>query len=409
MELTLRVRAPLRKKGLFSSSRIKVEDVVRAVIDGAKGTPLETNARARAVGAGGPFIVNMHPKVGPVRIRAKGDHVELEVSAYTVGPGYHAFMVSVLDSMQASIGLQWQWHDPTDYARKRDFAELQSRMAASFAADCAGLVSRIEADGEAFVASLFMPANCGVIAAQHEILTPFGPASLEQVRDWASSVGANLRAAAADFYIWWDQGFGGSFYRGLVLYWFWMDLRWATPLDHEEADFIIGVLDCYAKALELGADLPIPQLAISELFALLEGNVVRPIADSQGIGYRRRMWTRPVGSNWRLVMPGCLAPSEERNNDAVTYVFDAARLNVRASVHIAPSGDPRICSGEFDGEVSVVDHYVEELDRTVTSRNLAKTHRLGAQTSVCIMTITSSTPATRLLGERIGQSLTYIP
>jgi hypothetical protein len=42
-------------------------------------------------------------------------------------------------------------------------------------------------------------------------------------------------------------------------------------------------------------------------------------------------------------------------------------------------------------------------------RNLAKTYPLGEQTSVCIMTITSSTPETRVIGERIGKSLIYVP
>jgi hypothetical protein len=409
MELTLRARASLKRKGLLSSSRINVEDVVRALIAGAKGTPLETNARARALQRSGTFRVNMHPNVGPVEIRANGDDVQVEAKAYSAGPGYHAFLVSVLDSMQTSLGLQWEWDDPTDYALKRDFAALQSRMAASFAANCASLVSGIEADGGAFRAHLFMPVSFGVIIAeQDEILTPLGPVSLEQVRHWAFSIGAELREAAAAFYMWWDQGFGGSFYRGIVLYWLWMDIRWATPLDREEADFIFGTLDCYSTALEQGADLPIPEAAITELFALVEGKLARPIADPRGIGYRRRVWTRSIGQNWRLVMPGCLEPSEEGEDDAPTYVFTADSLDVRASVYIAPSDDPEIRAGVFDREISVIDRFIEKYDRTVTVRNLARTHALGERTSVCILTITSSTPGTRLLGERIGKSLTYV-
>jgi hypothetical protein len=408
MELVLRARAALKKKGLFSSARISLEDVVRALLAGTEGTPLEEHARARAPGPQGPFDIKLFPNGGPVEFRTDGDHVEFEAQTHAVGPGYHAFLVSVLNSMQSSLGLQWEWLDPTGYARKRDFADLQSRMAQHFCEFCADLVRQIKnSHREVFGAKIFMPDDFSVVAAAGEFFTPFGPIAFDQLEHWASLDGPALPEAAADFNMWWDQGFGGSFYRGLVLYSLWMDVRWATPLDKEEADSIISVLDCYSTALEHRAELPIPEAAIGELFALVEGKLSRPIADPQGIGYRRRDWTRSVGENWRLVMPGCLEETDEDNDS--TWVFTTDRLDVRASVYIGPSDDPEIRAGVFAGEVSVIDKYVEKLDRTFTVRNLAKTYPLGEQTSVCIMTITSSTPETRVIGERIGKSLIYVP
>jgi hypothetical protein len=57
----------------------------------------------------------------------------------------------------------------------------------------------------------------------------------------------------------------------------------------------------------------------------------------------------------------------------------------------------------------VIEKYIEKLDQTATVRSLAKTYPLGERTSVCIMTITSTTPETRVVGERIGKSLTFVP
>lgn len=409
MEPVLRARASLKKKGMFSSSRLNVQDIAQALLNGTEGTPLEANARARATGPNGPFTVNVHPNVGPVRIRANGDDVEVEARAYTVGPGYHAFLVSVLDSMQSSLGLQWEWLDPTGYAHKRDFAELQSRMAEYFAALCGSLLAQIDSDDSKSGAKIFLPADFGVDAQKDEILTPAGPVSLAQLRHWASIAGRELRTAAATFYMWWDEGFGGSFYRGVVLYWLWMDIRWATPLDSDEADFIIGVLDCYKSALEHHVALPIPPEAITELFALVEGTLPRPIADKNGIGYRRRIWKRPVGRHWWLVMPGSLVPSEEGDDDKPQYVFDARGISIRASCYVAPSDDPEIRAGVFDGEISVIDRYVEKLNKTFKVRSLGRTFPMGERTQVCFLTIATSTPEMGVLGQRVGESLTFVP
>ena len=409
MDLRLRARASLKKKGLFSSSRIKVEDVVATLIAGAKGTPLEATTSSRKLGPGRPIAITMHPNAGRIFfIHADDDDLEIEAKAYTVGPGYHAFLVSILDSMQSSLGLRWEWADETGYSHKRDFADLQSRMAKSFREICAGLVKQIHAGGEATGAKIFMPANFCVVAAKDEIFTPFGPITLKQLEDWASIDGAELRKAAAGFYMWWDQGFGGSFYRGVTLYRLWMDIRWATPLDHDEAELVMGTLRCYAAALEHRAELPVPQPAITELFALIDGNVMRPVANSHGIGYRRRAWARPVGSNWRLVMPGSLEPTEEGDN-APQYVFATDGLDIRASVYVAPSDDEEIRAGVFDGEITNDDHEIERLGKTVRVRTLAKTHARGEETDVCFLSVTSSTPELHSLGEQIAKTLTYLP
>jgi hypothetical protein len=282
MEVVLRARASLKKKGLFSSARISLEDVASVLLAAAKGTPLEEHAQGGAPGPAGPFTIDLYPNSGTIEIRGDGDHVEFEAQTNTVGPGYHAFLVSVLDSMQPGLGLQWEWLDPTDYARKRDFADLQSRMAQCFRNLCANLVQKIkESQREVTGVKILMPRYFSAIPSEGEFFTPFGPITFNQLEHWASLDGPALRKAAAGFDKWWDQGFGGSFYRGLVLFSLWMDIRWATPLDKGEADFIIGVLDCYAKALEHHADMPVPEEAIIELFALVEGKLARPVADPQ--------------------------------------------------------------------------------------------------------------------------------
>ena len=52
----------------------------------------------------------------------------------------------------------------------------------------------------------------------------------------ANASGEALEDAARSYFLWWDQGFGASFYRGLALYLLWTDATWAAPQSEEMRD-----------------------------------------------------------------------------------------------------------------------------------------------------------------------------
>jgi hypothetical protein len=129
MVIVLHARAPLKKRGLLLSSRITVDQVAAALLNGVKGTPLAPVAASQKLDLPDHFAVTLHPAGGLVALRVMADHVEVLAKTSDVGAGYHAFLVSLLESAARDLGVAWEWDDKSGYAQHRDFARLQTRMA----------------------------------------------------------------------------------------------------------------------------------------------------------------------------------------------------------------------------------------------------------------------------------------
>lgn len=404
MGIVLRARASLKKKGLFTSSSITIEQVGAALIACTTGTPLEAIAASGKMREG--MSIMFHPAGASVDLKADGENVVIDVETSLIGPGYHAFVVSALDNAHSKLGLRWIWDDETGYAENRDFTRLQTTMAGVLRRACADLLKRHEEHGDQADRKLFMRFDFAAIAGPGEVFMPLGSTTVPDLRRWISAGSGDFRKEAEEFYIWWTRGFEGDFYRGIALYWLWNEVRWATPLNEEEVQSLRRVVDWSGEALRRGADFPVLKVSFDELKSLITSKESRPVPHEEGMGHRRRVWNRRF-YGWQLSMPGSLQSSVETEK-GVTFVFKAPGLDIRASSYTAPSDDPRILAGEFDGEVSLIERKIEQLQQTVTVRNMAKTYPMGTKTEFCILTITSTTPAMRDLGERIGKSLTYV-
>jgi hypothetical protein len=319
-------------------------------------------------------------------------------------------VVSCLDSAQKALGLQWQWDADSDeagYMPDRNFAALQTNMAAFLKRLAISQLKAIDARGATGL-QLFMSDGFGAEPREGEIFTHIGPVTAETLQRWAEASGDAQITNAAAFFPWWGKGFDGGFYRGLALYELWSQCRWAPPLDDAEREQIKRSISWCTEAQKLGAPPPIPESELAELRALATSDAPQPIK-REGTGFRRRMWRWSIGDNWALRMPGEMVSSIEGEDDDPTYVFSTNDLDIRASVYVAPSDDPDIRAGAFDREISMVERRIERLNQTVAARTLAKTFAQGDRTRVCVLTITSTTPETRDLGQTIGQSLTFEP
>jgi hypothetical protein len=400
MSIKLRARSPLKKKGLFFASAITVEQVTTAIISAAKGSPLAGLTMSAKLRDG--VSIMLHPAGADLTVRADGEDVVVEAETSLIGPGYHAFLVSALDVAQSALGLRWAWDDESDYAENRDFHRLQAAMAKVLRQLIETITTGEVGDGTGL--KILMPYDFRAVPEPGEVFTPLGPTTLDRLRACLAEADADFRAEAEAIYVWWGQGFDGTFFRGIALYSLWNEVRWATPLHREEAESIARTFNWCIEAAKLDADLPITNATMKELRGLVESNDIIPVAREQGIGYRRRTWNRPF-YHWQLSMPGSLAPTIQRTEKGATFVFRAPDLDIRATTYTVPSNDAALRAREFHGEIAVTESQVE--GRTVTTLSLGKTFALGANTAACLVTIASSNPEMLELGMRVGTSLTY--
>lgn len=333
MGLGFQTRASLRRKTAFGllATVISPEEVAAAVLGCTVGTPLEQLSSHTKLDDGSGYVFTLHPAAESLYMDVDGENVNISAKTSNVGPGYHAFLVSILDSVQATLGLKWEWgeeDDETHFARYRSFESLQSEMVKHFKA-LATVISDQIAERRLTGLMLSMPTGCGIQTFENEILTPLGPITPAELRRWAMSDGPELRRAAINYFPWWELEFGGGFYRGLALNSMWVGMRWAKPLDEAERHDIKRTLAWCGEAQRLRADPPVSTLVVSDLRALLESPQAPEFPLKKGIGYRRRKNRVQLTGGWQLWVPGSLEETLEDNNTTVVLWNNV--LTIRAS------------------------------------------------------------------------------
>jgi hypothetical protein len=249
-----------------------------------------------------------------------------------------------------------------------------------------------------------MPADFGAKARKDEILTPLCPLDIATLETWANASAEQHMDAAEQLFPWWEEGFGGAFYRGIALHSFWMELRWATPLDKSEAQAIERTVNWGARALQLEAELSLPKSAMDELRALMSGTP-QPFANPEGIGYRRRQFSVVLG-DWTFEIPGSLVQDWDSKDK---LLFESVGFEGSATAAtLDPEEDAegrRSAPGEVkkergfwpadDGEGFVLDA-------------VARTPSADGPDRLCMMKIWMVDEALRAAAEAIADSVTLL-
>jgi hypothetical protein len=409
MGLGFQTRASLRRKSAFGllCTVISPEEIAAAIFGCASGTPLEPLASRTQLDNGRGCAFTLHPTAESVYMDLDGESVTVSAKTSNVGPGYHAFLVSILDSVQATLGLRWEWgeeDDETLYARHRDFEALQSEMAKHFKAVAAVVSDQIAERGLSGM-MLSMPMDSGIQTFENEILTPLGPITLAELRRWATLEGPELRHAATNYFPWWELEFGGGFYRGLALHSMWTAMRWAKPVDDAECRDIERTLAWCEEAQRLRADPPVSTSAVSDLRALLESPQAPEFPLEKGIGYRRRHNRVQLTGGWQLWVQGSL--EETLEDDNTTVVLWNNVLTIRASsVSARPEGE----SVALQLEESVIEterEFGTTADGDGFTLQVKARKRSADAEHICVLTFWMTDAGMRGLAENMAETLSH--
>ena len=416
MGLGLFTRAERRNKSIFDQpqSLIGQAELLDAFQSAVENTPLAPLAASapRDDGADG-FIFYLHPAEEPVFLELDGEHVILSAKTSSAGPGYHAFLISVLDDLEARLGLSWQWNedgsddeyvDETGYVNSRDFVELQHEMAAFVQGLFSFLTKEIQAKGGSNF-RVSMPAEFDVENDDDETLTPLGPLSNEEIAKGDEVSEDVLQMTARSYFPWWEEGFGASFYRGLALNALWMLISWSSPADEDERDRMRQVLDWCEKAATLGANPPLPASAAEELHRLSVSQEPPRLPAKAGVGYRRRFIRRQLTGYWSISVPGAL--NELVGNGGETVTFWNSELEVRGSSLVADYEDD-MSSPTHPGESELTrrtDYTPEESGEGYVLNSVAKQISDDNRLNVGIVTIWMTDESLRPVAEQIAASI----
>jgi hypothetical protein len=249
----------------------------------------------------------------------------------TVGPGYHAFLVELLDRIAAQWGVRWNWDeaaaagegDECGYALARDAKRLQAQMAGWLHTVAGVLFEHRGAE------NLFLCMPIGPLPRLPGFVgSPMGIWSESRLRQIAENRDA-AGAASPDFFPWWTPGFGADFWSGLARVGVWCDVAWVGPRDQNERDTLRRVLDYDRRAAALDPAHALDASLRDELHWLLDRGAEIELPHREGPGYKR-LPTRHClyGGPWSVEVPGHFIEHVLNDGNNLQYVGDRRAVYV---------------------------------------------------------------------------------
>jgi hypothetical protein len=281
------------------------------------------------------LLVGCHPTAEPLRVFFPTDAVLCcEARTQGAGPGYHAFLVDLLQKVGQKCRLRWQWDgngeddtDDTGYAQQKNFAKLQGEMLRWLKAVCANLLE--QADDGAKRLRLCMPQNYPYLADEtFFLMTALGPRAREWVAKTAAAEGAALQTAGAEFFPWWNRPCDAAFWRNTGLALAWVDLPWHPPVGEQEQALYGLAAFCFEQAAAGSTPVHLHPVA-TEIAAMQTGDdSTCPPPDPAGVGYRRQVMLHALPGGWTLPLPGCYYTSMEANGERYNFAYGSRAISV---------------------------------------------------------------------------------
>lgn len=306
---------------------------VGAWLEGHEAEPLLL-ARPGSDDDGRPALfVHAHPCADEVSfVVPEPGRVVVSAQTSTCGPGYHIFLCRLLHQLGRAARVTWDGPDPeaahtdeTGYFHTGDVAAVRHEMRRWLAA-LARILTEHGAVGEGAMRMVAMPFGYGY-PDETDIITPLGPRSVAWFR--AVSAGAER---GPEFFPWWDEEVGASFFLGRALARLWQDVRWRQAVNDDEGELLMDVHLDLERAFHHDPDAPIPWRAWQELLGhliayygyaeYLNGEDLEEViaeraaampADVRPVGYRRGRVQVQLTGGWSIVIPGAMAEEWQPN------------------------------------------------------------------------------------------------
>jgi hypothetical protein len=310
MGIGLFVEAKIRGRGLLGRKpgRDRLFSDLRQAIQEYLTDPLM--ARLSAFGSHEhTLFVRLHPCAESVEFIWKPDQsIAASAKTSTVGPGYHAFLIELLQHLGESLNLKWEWNqenaDEAGFVESGDFVALQQEMARFWKSLGHILLEQAATGCENLM--LNMSINCPLPQIDTFVVTPLGPLSRECCDTMQAGKPDDLVRICRQYFVWWDKEPNAAFWRNTGISLMWCDVPWHIPYAAGERSVSQLALDCLNRAKELDGTLSLPAAEIEELRSLLEDSdeaTPKPPA-TEGIGYRRHEMLHQLTGGWSFCLPG---------------------------------------------------------------------------------------------------------
>lgn len=280
------------------------------------------------------LLVGFHPAEEPARFFFPTAAVlGCEARTSGAGPGYHAFLVELLQKVGSKCRLRWQWDgettgDDTGFQQHKDFARLRMDMLKWLKGTCGAVLEQATAGATNIKVSL--PLDYPSIASDAPfVLTPLGPRTREWVEKMSKADGVALQTAGAEFFPWWGRKPDAIFWRNTGLALAWVELPW-HPATNEQEQELYGLAQyCFQMVQQGKTTVELPRGLVESIEVMRAGDdTTCPPPDPADVGYRRRVMEYALPGRWSIPLPGYYYVRVEANGDRQVFSYGARVVSV---------------------------------------------------------------------------------
>lgn len=275
------------------------------------------------------LYVTLHPCEETVSFEYAQNSLICSAKTNSVGPGYHAYLVELVEKLGKDLGIQWSWNledgdeyyvDETDYYNQRDFKQLQFEMLKWLKALAQSFTE--ERDSEQYMFT--MPLGYPRMKRDYFAVSPMGIWTRESFEKIAASEIQDLEWVARDFFIWWNKKDDEHFYKKTGIALLNVECPWHYPADDKEKELLLKIDNCFelSKKLDPLIDLPLQDWMTVKNF-INESDTDIPETD---FGYKKHLMTFDLPGKWMIDLPGNLYHTTD---DSTEVYYDHER-NIRS-------------------------------------------------------------------------------
>ena len=275
------------------------------------------------------LYATLHPCEETVRFEYTNGNLICSAKTNSVGPGYHAYLVELIEKVGTELHIPWKWNleegeefysDETEYYNHRDFKQLQFEMLKWLNALAKSFTD--EADNEQCMFT--MPLGYPRMKLNYIAVSPLGFWTREVFKKIAHSEANELEWAGKDFFIWWNKVDDAQFYKKTGIALLNVECPWHYPADDTEKKLLSNIDNCFvmAKKLDTQVDLPSTDWKAVKSF-LNEEDTEIPETD---FGYKKHLMAFDLPGKWMIDLPGNLYYTVDENSEVY---YDRER-NVRS-------------------------------------------------------------------------------
>lgn len=283
---------------------------------------------------GNTLIYSFHPSADPIYFEFKTDTLFVTISTGSFGPGYHKFIIGVLDRIARRLDIEFKedavYKDPSGYFKSRDFEYLKKFFIKSLSEYSQMLINSHDEGYKNFLIST--PYDYPIIEKEYFALSSLGYWGKNWFTDFIDADEEDRLLLASEFFIWDNDEMNAKFWFKTCISMIWLYYPFREIIDNKERTIYKKILYSFQEAYKKDNNLRYPwDILINIANSLDDENLAKFIENKKNphhqnieIGFRLENARYSIAAGFTIILPMSMNIIKNKNliefKDINTYI-----------------------------------------------------------------------------------------